>query len=59
MTQRGAYGEHLGVQPQVEYILTTGVARWLDEGKTHAQRGLQWKYTCGGRPEEGKVVHTR
>jgi len=40
--------KHWGVHPAVWNVLTPGVARWLAKGKTHAQRGLQWKYTCGG-----------
>jgi len=42
-----------GVSSRRWNISIPGVARWLAKGKTHAQRGLQWKYTCGGRSGEG------
>ena len=47
--------EHWSVQPAGWNLSTPGVARWLAEGKTHAQRVLQWKYTCGGR--QGGTMH--
>jgi len=40
--------EHWNVQPVGWKFSTPGVARWLPKRKTHAQGGLQWKYTHGG-----------
>ncbi|CAM4537129.1 unnamed protein product [Leuciscus chuanchicus] len=51
MTPGGCIWRNTGVSSRRWNISTPGVARWLAEGKTHAQGGLQWKYTCGGRPE--------
>jgi len=45
--QRGGLREY--TSSRMWNISTSGVARWLAKVMTHAQTGLQWKYTSRGR----------